>query len=69
MVTSSTAAEALSANDTLDDMMYIKNVLKEILGSDVDHASLNLFTDSKNLYDSVNTSTLVENPRLLKLPS
>ena len=32
IVSSSTAAEALSSNDTLDELVYVKHVLKELLG-------------------------------------
>ena len=64
MVSSSTAAEALAANDTLDEMFYMKEVLKEVFGSDADDIPLELFTDSKNLYKSVLSTSLNENPRL-----
>ena len=61
---SSTAAEALAANDTLDEMFYVKEVLKEVLGIDADDIPLELYTDSKNLYKSVMSTSLNENPRL-----
>ena len=64
VVGSSTAAEALAANDTLDEMIYVQFVLKELLGSVVDGIPLHLITDSKNLWKSVQNSTLAENPRL-----
>ena len=49
---------------TLDEMIYVKYVLKELLGNVVDGIPLHLVTDSKNLHKSVESSTLVENPRL-----
>ena len=64
VVSSSTAAEALAANDALDEMVYIKCILTELLGSAAENIHLDLFTDSKNLHDSVNSSTLADNPRL-----
>ena len=64
VVSSSTAAEALAANETLDEMVYIKFVLRELLGDGVDNIPLHLVTDSKNLHKAVLNSTLVENPRL-----
>ena len=64
VVSSSTDAEALAANDVLDEIVYIKEVLKELLGSKVTHVPLELFTDSKNLYRLVIGSSLADNPRL-----
>ena len=64
VVTSSTAAEALAANDTLDSMVYVQSVLTELFGEQVKGVPLILMTDSKNLHDNVMNSTLVENPRL-----
>ena len=64
VVSSSTAAEALAANDTLDEMIYIRCVLNEVLGCVAEKIPLELYTDCKNLHDNVNSSTLAENPRL-----
>ena len=64
VVGSSTAAEALATNDALDGLVYIKYVLKELLGGVIDNVPLDMFTDSKNLHNAVHTLTLVENPRL-----
>ena len=64
VVTSSTAAETLAANDTLDEMVYVKSVLIELFKNRAAAIPLELVTDSKNLHKSVMTSTLVENPRL-----
>ena len=61
---SSTAAEALAANDTLDALVYASHVLRELLGANVKDIPIELTTDCKNLHNSVHTSTLVENPRL-----
>ena len=64
VVSSSTAAEALAANDTLDAMVYVKAVLQELLGAKAINVPLILFTDSKNLWDAVQSTSLVENHRL-----
>ena len=64
VVGSSTAAECLAANETLDALVYIKAVLSELLGGLVNDIPLVLNTDSKNLYNSVHSSSLVDNHRL-----
>ena len=64
VVSSSTAAEALALNDTLDEMVYVREVLKEALGGEADKVPLDLYTDSRNLYKSVMSTSLNENPRL-----
>ena len=64
VVSSSTAAEALSVNDTLDELVYVKEVLKELLGESAANIPIELFTDSRNLYRSVMSTSLVDNPRL-----
>ena len=62
VVGSSTAAEALATNETADALMYISAVLKELLGDT--NIPLHLYTDSKNLHNSVNTSALVDDHRM-----
>ena len=64
VVSSSTAAEALAANDTLDMLVYVHSVLVELLGKVGKNIPLLLATDSKNLHKCVMNSSLVENPRL-----
>ena len=64
IVSSSTAAEALAANEALDELVYVKSVLSELLGDMGKSISLYLKTDSKNLYKAAHNSTLAENPRL-----
>ena len=64
VVSSSTAAEAIAVNDTLDMMVYVKAVLVELFGDAGKDIPLELATDSRNLHNSVMTSSLVENPRL-----
>lgn len=64
VVSSSTAAESLAVNETLDELVYVKSVLKELLGDVVDQIPMELVTDSSNLYKAVQSSSLLENPRL-----
>ena len=64
VVSSSTAAEALASNDTLDELVYLKEVLKELLGDVARDVPIELFTDSRNLHRSVMSTSLVDNPRL-----
>ena len=64
VVSSSTAAEALSLNDTLDELVFVKEVLKELLGECAAGIPVELFTDSRNLYRSMMSTSLVDNPRL-----
>ena len=61
---SSTAAEALAVNGTLDEMVYIQSVLKELLGEIASGIPLVLATDSINLHDNILSTTSVDNPRL-----
>ena len=64
VVTSSTAAEALAVNDALDEAVYVKEVLKELIGETAVQIPIEVFTDSRNLYRSVMSTSLVDNPRL-----
>ena len=45
-------------------MVYIRIMLKEALGIEVEEISMELFIDSKNLHKSVISTLLNENPRL-----
>ena len=64
VVSSSTAAEALAANETLDGLIYIKSVLRDLLGLTVDKIPVVVYTDSRNLHKSVYSSKLVEDARV-----
>ena len=63
VVSSSTAADALVVNDALDQALYVKDVLIELLGSTAKDIPIKLFTDSRYLYRSVMSTTLCDNPR------
>ena len=64
VVSSSTGAEALAINDTVGEIVYIKAVLKEMLGEVVKNIPLEVYTDSKNLVQATNSKSLVEDHRL-----
>ena len=64
IVSSSTAAESLAINDCLDELVYVKLVLSELLGRQAMDLPIHLFTDSRNLFKAVESSTSVENPRV-----
>lgn len=64
VVSSSTAAEVLALNDTLDELVYVKEVLIETLGDEASTIPIELYTDSRNLYRAVMSTSLNENPRL-----
>ena len=64
VISSTTAAEALAANDALDMMVYIKSVIGELLGQRGNDIPMELTTDCRNLHKSIMNSALVENPRL-----
>ena len=64
VVSSSTNAEALAVNDVLDELVFLKEILKEIFGGKTINIPLEVYTDSKNLHRAVNGTSLVDNPRL-----
>ena len=61
---STTAAEAMAANETVNEMVYIKAVLIKVFGSQLEKLPMQLMTDSKNLWKAVKTTALVEDPRM-----
>ena len=64
VVSSSTTAEALAANVAMNAMVYIKAVLVEVLGVQMNDVPLVLMADSRNWHRLVMSSSLVEDPRL-----
>ena len=63
VVSSSSAAEALAANDVLDEMFYVKQLLNEMVGMKSEKVRLELFTDSQNLHRAVLSTAMLDNPR------
>jgi hypothetical protein len=64
IVTSSTAAETLALNDIVSEVIFTKALLGEVFGSGISEVPVNLYTDSKNVIKSVNSTSMVEEPRL-----
>ena len=64
IVTSSTAAETLALNEVLSEIIFVKALLSEMVGSEADGIPVNLYTDSKNVIKSVNSTSMVDDPRL-----
>ena len=64
-VVSSLAGEALAAVATIGEIVYNKAILKQIFGDKIDSIPVVLYTDSKNLYESVHSSGLVDDAWLI----
>ena len=64
VVNSTLAGEALAVTDLLGEIMYIKAILSEIFGKDIINIPIKIYTDSKNLYKAVMSTTLIEDRRL-----
>ena len=65
IVTSPSAAETLASNEGVSEVIFIKTLLGEYFG--VDNAikiPVHLYTDSRNLQKSVNSTAMVDCPRL-----
>ena len=65
IVTSPSAAETLAQNDGISEMIFVKSLLGEIFGTAmVSTMPVHLYTDSKNVQKSVNSTAMVDDPRL-----
>lgn len=64
IVNSSTAAEALSLVETISEAIFVKAMLKEMLGNECDQIPIEVFTDSKNVEKALSSTGMVEDPRL-----
>ena len=64
-VVSSLAGEALAIVATIGEIVYNKAILKQIYGDRIDDVPVIIFTDSKNLYESVHSSKLVDDAWLI----
>ena len=60
VVSSSTAAEALAVNNTISQMIFLKQFLRELTGVDL---PLHVYTDSNNLYKPVLSSKIMVDAR------
>ena len=64
-VVSSLAGEALAVVAAIGEIVYNKSILKQIFGKGIDSIPIIIFTDSKNLYESVHSSNLVDDAWLI----
>ena len=64
-IVSSLAGEALACTATIGEIVYIKAILTQLYGEIVNDIPVIVFTDSKNLYEAVYSSSLVEDPWLI----
>ena len=59
------AGEALEMNDTIAEVVYIKSILKQVLGDKIVEIPVILVTDSNNLDEAIYSSSLVQDGRLI----
>ena len=52
------AGEALEMNDTIAEVVYIKSILKQVLGDKIEEIPVILVTDSNNLDKAIYSSRL-----------
>ena len=64
-VVSSMAGEALAIVATIGEIVYNKALLKQIYGDVIDDVPVIIFTDSKNLYEAVHSTSLVDDAWLI----
>jgi len=64
VVTSTLAAETLAVQDGVGRAYLLSTILKELLGKTKSVETV-LFTDSKSLYDTVKTTNMIEDKKLL----
>ena len=64
-VVSSLAGEALAIVAAVGETVYNKAILKQMYGETIDKLPVIVFTDSKNLYESVHSSNLVDDAWLI----
>ena len=64
-VISSLAGEALALVAAIGEMVYNKAILKQVYGEFVEEVPVIMFTDSRNLYEAVHSTSLVEDAWLI----
>ena len=64
-VVSSLAGEALALVAAIGEMVYNKAIMKQIYGDEIERIPVVMFTDSKNLYEAVHSTALVEDAWLI----
>ena len=64
-VVSSLAGEALALVAAIGEMVYNKSIMKQIYGNIIDDVPVIMFTDSRNLYESIHSTSLVQDAWLI----
>ena len=64
-VISSLAGEALAMVAAIGEMVYNKAILKQVYGDVIDNIPVVMFTDSRNLYEAVHSTALVDDAWLI----
>ena len=64
-VVSSLAGEALALAAAIGEMVYNKAIMKQVYGDVVEDIPVVMFTDSRNLYDAIHSTSLVEDSWLI----
>lgn len=65
VVVSSLAGEALALVAAIGEMVYTKAIFKQIYGEIIDSVPVVVYTDSRNLYEAINSTTLVDDAWLI----
>ena len=60
-----TSGEALALNAAIGEMVYNKAIFKQLYGEIIDNVPVILYTDSRNLYEAIHSTTLVDDARLI----
>ena len=64
VVRSSLSAETLALSDAIDDGVYIAELISELLFNGSKQISIEVYTDSKSLFDTLNSKKNVTEKRL-----
>ena len=59
IVTSSTAGETLALNEVLSEVVFVKALIGNLCGPALNDIPVNLYTDSKNVVNAVNSTSMV----------
>ena len=59
------AGEALACVATIGEIVYTRAIMKQMYGDVLDSVPVVIFTDSKNLYEAVHSSSLVDDAWLI----
>lgn len=63
--TSSMGAEVISAEKGLGEALYVKELIKEVLGREVKGMKLELLTDNKSLVDNIASNKKIEDKKMI----